>query len=498
MATLVSTGQITIVDNNDAKPITAYITNGSQPLQQIYTKNDTVVTYIPSRSTNNLVLTAKVYAGSTTDIADALTNPKWTLTPGGSALTTVAGLTVVATVGSTPTLTISDNTQVTTAAPNKTIYFEGDYQDPVTGLLSHVICQTTLSLVQTGTNAVYLQFVGPMLLDQSTGATKETLEIRAELIRSSGIDTDNLSWRWSQLVSGVWTQIDTAMSGVATKFGFRTMAQADADDLSASTTAMLNVAVPSPANWTANTANNCKGIVISETAVATLGFFKCEINDTNEGKSYTGYFTVSDKSDPYKVELISSSGEKLQNGVGSTDIWPVVYNGSAKVTDLTSWTFDWQFWAQDLTNTTNPTCYRAAFIDVTRTAQAGGRALGATPNTAGTSAVITYGGAVITFASGDIIKIVKSDGKTRYYEVASGTGNTVTIRTTATVNTWLNSSTPFITTPTLNEFANGYMYVCHTTKQTSGANNNDLAAKIVVTGSDIDVKGNIICDANRP
>lgn len=499
MATLVSTGQITIVDNNDAKPITAYITNGAQPLQQIYTKNDTVTTFTPDRSVANLVLTAKVYAGSATDIAANLTNPKWVLTPGGSAITSGSGVTVVATTGSTPTITFSDNTQVTTAAPSKTIYFEGDYVDAITGLTSHVIASTTLSLVQTGSTAVYVQFSGPSLIEQSTGATKKQIEVKADLTRSSGIDVDNLRYQWAMLIAGTWTNLDQTYSGYATKFGYRYTNQANTDNLLAPTPAMLGINVPATVAVGGTTVTtDQKAIVIDESLISSLGFFRCTISDTVEGNSYVGFFTVQDTSDPYSIQLITTSGEKLQNGIGSTDVYPIVYYGATKVVDLTSWTFNWQFWGQDLTNTVTPTCYRVAFVDTTRTAQAGGRTLGATPNTAGTSATITYGGADIAFVAGNIIKILLANGKTRFYEVASKGTNTVTIRTTAITNTWLNSATPFITTPTLNEFANGKLFVCLGSITTNGANNNDTAPKITITGDDVDVKCNIICDANRP
>ena len=137
------------------------------------------------------------------------------------------------------------------------------------------------------------------------------------------------------------------------------------------------------------------------------------------------------------------------------------------------------------------------FIDTGRTAQAGGRALGATPNTAGAGSVITYGGSPITFAANDIIKIVLASGITRFYEVASGTGNTVTIRSTAITATWLNNGV-MNAVPTLNEFANGRLYVCLGLRTTSGGSNSDITAKINVTGDEIDVKGTILCEATRP
>lgn len=492
MSTLVSTGQITIVDNNDAKPITAFITNGTQSLQQIYTKNDTSIQYTPDRTVTNLVLLAKAYiggSGSSAPIETLLSNPKWSYDL-NTPITTGGGITVVATIGSAPSFTVAVNSVVSTVTPNKVVYFEGDYTDPVTGLVSHVIAQTTLSLVQTGSNAVYVQFSGINFIEQATGVSKKQVEIKADLMRSSGVDTDNLTYKWFALPSGA--QIDSSFPGVATKFGFRNTAQANADNLTAPTSAMLNQLIP-----TTGTGNDAKAIVIDESAIQSLGFFRVDITDSGESKTYSGYFTIQDTTDPYTVTLISTSGEKLQNGIGTTDIYPIVYYGATKVTDLTGWTFNWYFWSQGAAGISG---YRTAFIDYTRMSQAsGGRSLGVTPNTAGSSAAITYGGTPIAFSAGDIIKVTLFNGGVRFFEVASSSANTVTIRSTATTNTYLNN-TVTNAVPTLNEFAGGILYACVASgiKTTTGTNNNDFSAKITVSGDEIDVKGNIVCEANRP
>lgn len=59
---IVSTGQLTIVDQNDAKPITALI-SANRALQQAYSKDNGVETYIPNWTTNTVVLTANVFVG---------------------------------------------------------------------------------------------------------------------------------------------------------------------------------------------------------------------------------------------------------------------------------------------------------------------------------------------------------------------------------------------------------------------------------------------------
>jgi hypothetical protein len=82
MGALVTTGQITIVDNNDARPITAFIT-ASNGVQQIYSKDESTITSVPNWETSNNILTAKVYVGGTseaTDVTDQLTGKNGRMT----------------------------------------------------------------------------------------------------------------------------------------------------------------------------------------------------------------------------------------------------------------------------------------------------------------------------------------------------------------------------------------------------------------------------------
>jgi hypothetical protein len=464
MPTLVSTGQITIVDNNDAKPLTAFIA-GSTALQQVYTKDESTVTYIPNWASTPITLTAKVYVGGTAgsvDITALLTNKKWSND-------------LVTSIGSATTLVV--NTNLTTVAPVKTYYFEGDYTDPNTGLISHVIAQIGLSLVQTGTNAVYVQLSGQQAIEQSSSATKNTAVMKAELIRASGVDDTGITYRWFKSPFAAADQIDANLASVTTQYGFRTTAQANAGSGGA-----INSAIPADGTWA-----DVKAIIISETAVNSMGLYKVEVKDA-DGAIYQAFFTIYDVSDPYTVEMISTAGDKLQNGVGSTDVYPEVYYGANKITDLTNWSFKWMFYDKD--------GVRASLVDTSRTAVAGGRNISA--NTAGAAAVITYDGAAITFANNDIVKLVTITGVAKYYEVASGTGNTVTLRVPATLSTWLTWAAP-----ALSEFVGGKLFVCAGTGATAGTKTTaggatGPIAKITVTGDEIDVKGSIMCEATRP
>ena len=471
MATLVSTGQITIVDNNDARPITAFIAaNG--PTQQVYTKDESSVVYTPDWSSANLVLTAKVFVAGTssaTESAALLTSRKWSTDLSTS-------------LGSGTTYTIAAN--MTPGSAPVTYYFEGDYTDQTTGLVSHVVSSIIVSQVKTGTNAVFIQIRGQLSIEEATGATKNSARVVADLIRAGGVDDTGVTYRWFKSPHAAADQVDGNLASVTTKYGLQDTAAANASRTgvigqyqtgSGSTTANITTTNVPDGGWV-----DAKALIISETAITDMMVFKVEAKDA-DGTIYQTFFTVYDVSDPYDTQVISSAGDKLQNGIGSTNLTADVYYGSVKVADLTGWSFTWYFYNKDGN--------RGGYIDTTRTAQAGGRTV--TSHTTGTAAVFTYSGTAITFSAGDIIKCVTPGGVDKFFEVASGTGNTVTIRT-PTTNTWLSFTT--YPAPTASEFTNGKLYVC----TPGGTRTSSGAAPITVTGDEIDAKGRFFVECYRP
>lgn len=464
---IVSTGQITIVDNNDARPITAYIT-ASNGVQQIYSKDESTVTSVPNWATTPNVLTAKVYVGGATgsiDVTSTLTNKKWSADTVGST-----------SLGSGTSLTINTNLDPAITA-QKVYFFEGDYTDPTTGLVSHVIAQISLSVVKTGTNAVYVLPRGTMAILESDTSTKNVAAITVDLVRAAGVDTSGITYKFYE-ANGA-TQITTSQS---TKYGMKTVGTGNPTGSSTD----IGQNLPASGAWSTHDT-----LVIHESAVSDIGVFRAEAKDA-DGNIYQCYFTVYDVSDPYETKIISTAGDKLQNGVGSTNLYPQVYNGSTllSVANTSAWTFVWTFF-DGVTGT------RAGFVDATKTAVAGGRDI--TANTAGASCVITYSGAAITFSAGDMVKIVK-DGVARYYEVASGTTNSNLTLRTATVSTFLNA-TWAASAITANQFVGGKLFACSGNGATAGqktSTGTGSANYITVTGDDIDGKGNIVVESNRP
>lgn len=449
MATVVSTGQLTLVDHNDAKPIVAFVSS-SRGVSQVFTNNDGSSVFVPDWvSGGNQVLTAYVYAGAQSNIAANLANKKWAITPGGTSL------------GSAATYTISTN-ELTEAAPTKTYYFEGDYSDPVTGLSTHVIASITLTLTKKGDAAVFVQVEGQTVIQKSDGTTAGTCTVEAKLYRNSGSDdTTFVQYKWSKIVGG--TAYPLLSSGFT---------PGDGD-------AIGNYVFKNGANVTQTTPTdfsaNVKKLVISEVSVFDIGLYRCEIKDTNTTTVYTATFVVYDISDPMDVTILSSAGDKFQNGVGTTNLTPEVWNGSIKVASLTGWGFAWTLYDKDGN--------RACFIDTAKTSVA--KAI-----SSNTISSFTIGIALLTApVAGDLIKVISSDGLTiRVYEVGSGsTATVINIRVTGLTNAWASTAAP-----TANQFQGGSLYCGLASRSTSAA------TAITVTGEEIDTKGTVFCEASKP
>lgn len=493
---IVSTGQITIVDTNDARTITAALV-ASSGTQQVYTKDESTLSYTPSWFTTALTLTPQISVGgmTTANAWAALTNKKFALTAGGTEITTLSTsssfvnnadaavntpftVTHAANGSATPsTFAIAGNLK--DSVGNFTVFFDADFTDPVTLLLTHITCQITLNTVKTGTNAVFIVLRGRTNIEEATGTTKNNIAVAADLIRSGGVDTTGLTYKWYEAGGG--TQITTSLPSVATKYGMKTVAS---PTVPTATGTDLNVNIPTAAGNAFNT------LVINETAVLDIGVYRVDITDA-DAKTYTAYFTIYDISDPYDTQIISSTGDKLQNGQGSTLLTPRVFYGSSEVTPLTGWSFTYYLYDKN--------GKRAGFVDTSKVSVAGGAPI--TANTTGASATFTFSGAAVIFPVDSLIKCVKPNGDAFFYEVVGGATavNTVQIKT-PTVTTWLNF-TDFPAPSASTDFVGGKLYGCTGTGTlaTNGLRTVSTTPwQITVTGDEIDVKGRILVEANRP
>ena len=493
MPTLVSTGQFTIVDNNDARTITAMIASSSGT-QQIFTKDESTVSFLPDYVTSNLTLTPKLFISGLTEaqVWASLTSKTFSLTQGGAAVISstnpgpgnfvnnsnvavAAPFEVThAAAGSAAPSTLKVKANLKDAVANQLIIFQATYVDSLTGLTTPVVAQITLSTVKTGTNAVFITMRGQTNVEQATGSSKNKICMAADLIRSSGIDISQLSYKWYDQTGAQISQVYNN-----TKYGMYTSAY-PAIPLSSNAGATLNTGLP-----IAGAGNAFNTLVMDETAINNIGIYRVEITD-GDSKTYTQYFTIYDISDEYKVTINSSTGNLLQNGQGSTTLTPTVKYGATDVSVLTDYTFTWRFYDRN--------GKQGAFIDTAKISTAGGAPI--TANSGLTGGTFTYTGTPYNFTSGNVIKVVNAAGAASFYEVASSVANVITTRAPSTNSAWLNLTN--FPAPAASDFVGGKLYGCHNTNNAGTQVTTTTPFTILLSGDEVDAKSMIACDAARP
>lgn len=489
MATPVATGQITIFDNNDARSVHAAITASSATAQS-YKYDNGNNNFNPNWASTALVLTANISISGLTasETLARLKNRKFTTTVGGSAIT---GATTVSTspaqfVNSTgaavstpfatanttdsvltaPTLTISANLS-NTNNPSWNVYFEADYVDPVTAQSTHIVAGLNLTSIAAGAAAIWVETIGQDVIKKSNTTAQEVTAIAATLMRQGVRDSDNLTYKWYEYAVGssTATQINTSLN---TKYA---MKSTDLSTTSTPTATSGEIGSGLPTG-TASTTNNT--LVIGESAVLGLRVYRVEITDSAENATYSANFTIVDKSDPYTVTVNSSKGQVFQNGVGTTVLTPVVYNGNTKITVFTGWTFDWNYYDKDGNI--------GGFVGTTKMASGAGVA-----PTANSGTGITVAN---DLAVGDLIKILMADGVTAYFaQVATQSASSITIGALSGNNLPLASSAAVKTTTTGLDLTGGRIF--HALPKQTGTS-------LSVSDKDIDSRGSITVTANKP
>lgn len=481
---VISTGQFTIVDQNDAKPIMAFISaNGS--LQQVYSKDNTVEVFTPDWSVlaTNLTLTAAVYVGGVNVVdGTSITNRKWSTTFDGVSISS--------------TKTFVRNTNFAATDVSQTYFFTCTYTDPVTNIPSRVDAQITLSIVKTGTNAVYVLTSGIDVITESDTTVKNVAVIKAELVRSSGTDNSGLQYKWYSISSaGLATQLWSGVAGVA-NYGLKITTTgspvATASDLGAATFTTAGVTTSTSYTSLVASSPGYNTLVISENAVTNFQLFRVDVYDSADNATavYSGFFTVSDVSDPYSTTITSSNGDRLLNGQGSTVLTAKVYNGSQEISSYTGWVFDWFLRSNSGSGT------RVGFVaassaptpDLLRTINS---------NTANTI-TLSSGPGVGVLTANTLVKLVSADGKIiKFAQISATDTATVTLitptnTTTTTTNDNIDAGAVGTNTLTVNEFAGGKLYKAVARRSTTTTN------FITVSEHDVDGKATIQVNATRP
>lgn len=306
---------------------------------------------------------------------------------------------------------------------------------------------------------------GSNSIEQATGTSKSVAIIAANLFRGITVETSGVTYKFYE--DNGTTQITNLMP---TKYGIKTTAIGNAP---IATTSDIGVNLPAANEWSSH-----NSLVIHESAINSTGTFRVEAKDSG-GIVHQAYFTVNDVSDPYAVTILSSAGDKIQNSSGSTTLIPLVYYGSEQVSSLTGWQFVWTLY--------NRAGKRGAFVDSTTTNASTGREILA--NTGGATATVSHSGSGMGLVAGRIVKCILPNGEDRYYEVASSSGTSITLRA-PTTNSWLDY--PVLS---INEIVGGRLFAC---VDQGGQQTTNGATAITVSSNEIDMRCRISCDAIRP
>lgn len=424
MAIKVARGQVTIIDQNDAVSLQAFI-GSSQPLTQVFNKDTGA--YAPSWvSSPYLVLTPSLFVSgkAATDQITSVGNAA-TLTPGvksgsvkwykdGTLITTGQDSCTIGASSGKYALTVKAN-HMTVAAPQVRYAVDAIYVD-ANGL--EIPFRAEIQFTQhlsAGAMIAAVAFAPDGIVFKNDEVP--TLRAHCDLWRGATIDTTNVTYAWGIRDSAVFapTTLAAAAAANATSVTVASVTNMEAGGvltiggsqytisavntstkvvtltsaLSAAATSGTAVTCPSynamlGIGWSCLSSTNQRGVTagwttneITITADAILNFetFKCAIKDTDTSsgnasanKVVCDILSFSDMSDPITVDLSSQKGFTIKNDGNDVDAKAVLYrNGEELDTAGTAYTYTWKLW-----------------------------------NAAGTSVVKTYTGKSITVSKADV------------------------------------------------------------------------------------------------
>lgn len=424
MAIKVARGQVTIIDQNDAVSLQAFISS-NQPLTQVYNKDTNV--YVPNWTTSPyLVLTPSLFVSGkgATDQITTVGNAA-ALAPGiksGSAKWTKNGTTVTSgqdscTIGAASAryaLTIKAN-HMSVSIPQARYGFEAIYID-ANGL--EIPFRAEIQLTQhlsAGATIVAVAYAPDGVIFRNEEVTN--LKAHCDMWRGATIDNTNITYAWGIKDSSVFapTTITAAAATGATTITVGNVSNMEAggkitvgsaqytisavnagtrvvtltSGLSAAAASGASVSCPYynsmlGVSWSCLTSSNPKGvtagwttneITITEDAVLNFETFKCAIKDTDTSagnasanKVVCDIISFSDMSDPITVHIASQKGFTIKNNLNDVDAKAILYRGGDELDSAgTAYSYTWKLW-----------------------------------NSAGTTVVRTYTGKAITVSKADV------------------------------------------------------------------------------------------------
>ena len=320
---MIATGQLTIIDYNDALTLSGFITSNKVKTQMYNPDNGS---YSPDWATSPfLVLTPSLYKiGSTTDIitTSAVTLVKWYEVTNGTETEITATSTRVFSGAKNHILTIKSNEMA--GLSGKDYICKITYHDETTDLdLLHQI-PITFTRVINGSgivDAIALCPNGNVFKNEVVASLTAT----CDLWRGSIVDTTNVTYQWYKQDSSVSTDEGGGI-------GWKKLT---------------------------NTNNKYTGVTTREmtvypAAITNIGVFKCGIKDTDStSPTYNTTFwdtvTIIDNTDPIVCTITSTGGDVFKNGVGSTTLRAALFQAGAEI-DASSpykYTYTWNKYFAD-------------------------------------------------------------------------------------------------------------------------------------------------------
>lgn len=318
----IATGQITIVDYNDALTLSGFITSNQVKTQMYNPDNGS---YTPDWSKSPyLVLTPSLYKiGTTADIITTanVKSVKWYEIEDGEETEITATSTRAFSGTKNHILTIKTNE--TAGLVGKDYMCKITYHDDTTDLDLYHQITISFSRVVNGTgisDAIALCPNGNVFKNNEIASLTAT----CDLWRGSTVDTSNVTYQWYIQDSSVTTDQG---GGV----GWKKLTDASAK----------------------YTGTTTRQMTVYPSAFTNIGVFKCGIKDTDStSTSYNTTFwdvvTIIDNTDPIVVTITSTGGDVFKNGTGSSTLTANLYQAGAEVDeDGTEYTYTWSKYLND-------------------------------------------------------------------------------------------------------------------------------------------------------
>lgn len=331
--------QITIVDLNDSRSLMAYL-QASQGQTQIYNPDTKVFT--PNYTSTNNVITPSVYqTGNANDLCSQCSGFKYTI---NGISVTASSNNASYVVSADGKLTIKSNI----SSNMLNIVFECNFTDKETNVTTPVKATITIGKSQSAGALFQAVIETPKgtIFNTSTTAGSGDLTAVCKCFRGGVQDNTNLSY--------VWEQFDIASQ-----------------------------------KWVGVASGRASGATLTVKATDVQNFQMYRVTAKDQGgndaaASATALVTFEDKTDPVTVELVTTTGDKIVNGTGSTIVNARVWQaGSVIESELTAessrkYTYTWykydkngkaQNWSGTTSNvkTGNPVTVLAAEVDTKTT-----------------------------------------------------------------------------------------------------------------------------------